>query len=92
MIPRETKMYNRKRNDIALARRQESAADRALEYSSLSPQQKLARLDARLGKDVGAVKERARLRKMVEDGVTAPDKGKIEEVFGKGKSRKNGNS
>jgi hypothetical protein len=42
-------------------RRREEAGVRAAEYMQLTPQQKLERLDRRLGKGVGAVRERARI-------------------------------
>lgn len=43
--------------------RQLQAAIRQAEYDALTPQQKLDRIDERLGKGVGAAKERARLAK-----------------------------
>ena len=41
----------------------EEATYRQDEYDKLTPQQKLARLDKRLGKGKGAKKERGRLKK-----------------------------
>ncbi len=50
--------------------RQESAKARKLLRDKKSPQEQLADLDSRLGKDVGAKKERARLLKLIADGVS----------------------
>jgi hypothetical protein len=52
--------------------RRKLAEVRQAEYAALSPQEKLARLDQRLGVGVGAKRERAWLQKQIEEGVTAP--------------------
>jgi hypothetical protein len=56
-------MKHPNRNRIRLDERRASAAERAAAHAQLTPQQKLAKLDARLGEGVGAVRERARLMK-----------------------------
>ena len=52
--------------------RRQRAEVRQAEYAALSPQEKLARLDQRLGVGVGAKREREWLKKQIEEGVTAP--------------------
>ena len=47
--------------------RKEEAAERQALRDSLTPQQQMKRLDALLGVGVGAVKERAKLNKEIED-------------------------
>lgn len=49
------------------ARRNE-AVKRNKDWKSLSLKHQLESLDARLGKDVGATKQRARIKKLIEDG------------------------
>jgi hypothetical protein len=49
------------RDEDALEVRRTGAANRAAYYATLTPQQKLERLDARLGPGNGAAKERAKL-------------------------------
>jgi hypothetical protein len=53
---------SKKRLDRRSVRRIE-AEGRQEEYTKLTPAQQIALLDARLGKDVGAVKQRARIAK-----------------------------
>jgi septal ring factor EnvC (AmiA/AmiB activator) len=48
--------------------RRTEAQLRQAEYDKLSPAQRIAALDARLGKGKGARKERARLAKLVKAG------------------------
>ena len=48
--------------------RRASARQRQEEASKRTPQQQLERLDQLLGKDVGAVKERARLQARIKAG------------------------
>ena len=47
--------------------KREEAQERQAAYSKLTPQQKIAALDARLGKGVGAVKQRARLQELIKE-------------------------
>jgi hypothetical protein len=49
-----------------LETRQKEAKERQVEYNKLKTQQKINILDKRLGKSVGAIKERARLLKKLE--------------------------
>ena len=42
--------------------RQDEAKERNAAYAKLTPAQKLARLDAKLGKDIGAIKQRSKLQ------------------------------
>ena len=46
---------------IGKENRRNAAIERAKEYSSLNAEQKIKRLDDRLGKGIGAVKERKKL-------------------------------
>jgi hypothetical protein len=50
-----------------LETRRKEAVARKKERSKLSPTEQMKRLDWRLGKGVGAQKERARLRKLMEN-------------------------
>ena len=45
-------------------------------WQSLTPQQQLEELDRRLGKDVGAKKQRARIKASIEAAATKPKKAK----------------
>lgn len=54
-----------KRNRTQIKRRQDGADDRQLITDALTPKERLARLDKRLGKGVGAKRERARLEPLV---------------------------
>jgi hypothetical protein len=56
---------SKNRNDRKGVRRIE-AEGRAEEYAKLTPAQQIALLDARLGKGVGAVKQRARIAKAIQ--------------------------
>ena len=42
------------------------ASERLIAWQNLSPQEQLNVLDARLGKDIGAKKQRARIQKLLE--------------------------
>lgn len=60
---------------IAQAKKQEKreeAIKRQREYSALSPQERLIRLDERLGPGVGAIKERERLWALINEQKDAP--------------------
>lgn len=46
--------------------RQENAVRRNADWKSLSPEKQLADLDARLGKGVGAAKQRAKLQSRID--------------------------
>lgn len=63
---------------------QENKVDQAVErqayYDSLSYKQRLERLDARLGKGVGAKKERERLIKLIANPPAPKVEPKVEEV------------
>jgi hypothetical protein len=58
--------------------RREAAIQRAELTANLTPEQKIARIDQRFGKDVGAKKERAKLSKLIE-ARTAPKKEEVVE-------------
>ena len=64
-------------------RRREEAGVRAAEYAQLTPQQKLERLDRRLGKGVGAQRERARITYVMANPPKAapPTKEVAEAIF-----------
>jgi hypothetical protein len=67
----EIRQYNaeKKRNKgiakAARERRKTEAKTRQEEYDKLTPEERLERLDKRLGKGVGAVKERIKLYKLI---------------------------
>lgn len=89
-------MKRANRNKEAQEARRIGAAERAQYYATLTPEQKIAHLDARLGKGVGAEKERARLAKLIAERAQPPTPEKAAEVFGgqekpkkqKGKTKK----
>lgn len=62
---------NRRRNKVKLSVRRQTASERLKLRNGRTPEQQLAELDKRLGKGVGAKRERARLAKMLA-GNTAP--------------------
>lgn len=71
------------RNKARLAVRREQAAVRQAEHAVLTPQQKLAKLDKRLGAGVGAVVERKKLQDLITQGNSKPvSKETAEAVFG----------
>lgn len=47
--------------------KQQEADERQLVASKMTPQERLKELDARLGKNVGAARERTRLRQKIEN-------------------------
>lgn len=47
--------------------RREEALKRNAEWAKLSPREQLAELDRRLGRDVGAKKQRERLKRLIGD-------------------------
>ncbi|MBI5153070.1 MAG: hypothetical protein HZA36_01260 [Parcubacteria group bacterium] len=56
---------SRKARDKNLEAKREEAKGKVYDYSHKTPEERLAVLDAKLGKGVGARKERARLEAMV---------------------------
>ncbi|KKN47007.1 hypothetical protein LCGC14_0666990 [marine sediment metagenome] len=52
-------------NKSGRATKREEAEARQVEYNTLTPKEKLSKLDKKLGKDIGAKKERARLHKLI---------------------------
>ena len=54
------------------ANRQKEALERDAFWAKLSPQEQLAALDKRLGKGVGAEKQRAKIQARIEAARTAP--------------------
>jgi hypothetical protein len=68
--------------------RREEAAVRAAEHAQLTPQQKLAKLDQRLGMGVGALKERSRILAQIQAGKTEPlPKATAEAIFNKDEAK-----
>lgn len=64
-MTKASKAIRRSRTDTKDARR-ERAEKRNEDWGNLSPQKQLADLDARLGKGVGAAKQRAKLQAKIE--------------------------
>jgi hypothetical protein len=64
-MAKTSKAIRRSRTDTKDARR-ERAEKRNEDWSNLSPQRQLADLDARLGKGVGATKQRAKLQAKID--------------------------
>ena len=54
-----------KSNKINQSSRQKNAIERQAKWNKLTPKEQLADLDKRLGKDIGAKKQRARLAKLI---------------------------
>lgn len=75
-------MKQNRRNKARLAIRRETAAVRQAAHVQLTPTQKWAKLDERLGKNVGATKERARLVKLMGIEIKPVSKETAEAVFG----------
>lgn len=72
------------------ARRRAEAQVRSAEYTQLTPQQRLERLDQRLGKGVGATRERTRLAKMIAEGGKPLPKVTAEAIFNTDEAKKTG--
>lgn len=64
----------------------EAAEERQAASAALSPQERLDRLDRKLGKGMGACKERARLQRLLEASQTKPET--VVEAEAKGKTSK----
>lgn len=62
-----------RRNDLKELRRKE-ALERQQRWESLTPAQQLEELDKRLGKGVGAKKQRARLERLIKSAKTTQTK------------------
>lgn len=74
-MAKRTAITGRKNKGIATAnreRRRAEAIERQKVYDSLSPAEKIERLDKRLGKDVGAKMERTYLQGLLKSGVSHP--------------------
>lgn len=56
--------------------RREEAKKRNSAWQKLTPEQKIASLDQRLGKDVGAKKQRLKIKREMEKSVSRKPKGK----------------
>lgn len=69
-----------RRNKTALELRKMRVDERAAYYAALTVQQKIDRLDKRLGKGIGAVKERAKLAKALATPVVAPKEKKTKQA------------
>ncbi len=54
--------------DYFLSLKQKDAKERQAGWASLTPEQQIASLDSRLGKGVGAVKQRARIARAMNTG------------------------
>lgn len=57
------------RNRVEIERKREEAKQRQERCDALTPKQRLKVLDERLGKSVGAAKERARLKSQIIESV-----------------------
>jgi hypothetical protein len=79
----------RNRNKIRREERRVSAAARQAAHAQLTPEQKLAKLDERLGKGVGAARERTRLLDLIKNGAKPVAKATAEAVFGVEETKKN---
>ena len=55
-----------RRNPVGLKVSKEAAMIREEEWRKLTPQQQIAALDQRLGKNVGATKQRARINALIK--------------------------
>ena len=55
-------------------KRKREAKERQEAYNKLSPQQKIASLDNKLGKGIGATKQRAKLQKEIETAKETKEK------------------
>ena len=66
MSRRERCQLRKARNERGKEEKRIEAEERNSYYAGLSPQEKLARLNQRLGKGKGAKKERAKLKALIE--------------------------
>lgn len=65
-LPRGSDLKRPNINKARREQRQKEAQQRNDKWKQLSPQQQLAELDQRLGKDIGAARQREKLKKLIE--------------------------
>ena len=52
---------------IEQSQKQKDAEERALNWQAMSPKEQLKSLDSRLGKGIGATKQRAKIEKLIRN-------------------------
>lgn len=81
-------MKQSRRNKARVAIRRAEAAERQAFALQQTPQQRLLTLDERLGAGIGAVRERARLLKQIQDGKKPVAKETAEAIVGVPETKK----